>query len=188
MKDSIVAECRQAALAFQELETVAEAIEAACVVCIRAIQQGRTLYFCGNGGSAADAQHFAAELVGRYHKERLAFRAVALTVDSSVLTSVGNDYGFEEVFSRQVEGFVREGDVLVAISTSGDSVNILRAIEVAKKLGARTIGLTGRDGGKMMHLCDVVICAPDRDVPHIQELHTAIGHILCGEIEGACCA
>ena len=113
MKDSIVAECRKAALAFQELETVAEAIEAACVVCIRAIQQGRTLYFCGNGGSAADAQHFAAELVGRYHKERLAFRAVALTVDSSVLTSVGNDYGFKEVFSRQVEGFVKEGDVSI---------------------------------------------------------------------------
>lgn len=187
MRESIVLECRKVAQTFLALETVAADIEAACDVCIQAIRRGGAIYFCGNGGSAADAQHFAAELVGRYRKERSALRAVALTVDSSVLTSVGNDYGFEEVFSRQVEGLAEKGDVLVAISTSGNSANVLRAIEAAKKLGAVTIGLTGRAAGKMQDICDVMICAPSEEVPRIQELHAAIGHILCGEIEEACC-
>ena len=188
MRDWIIAECREAAQAFQSLETIAFDIEAACGICIRAIHQGKTIYFCGNGGSAADAQHFAAELVGRYRKERRAIKAVALTVDTSILTSVGNDYGFDDVFSRQIEGLAVPGDVLIGISTSGNSANVLNAFTVARSLGVTTIGMTGRSSGKMSSLCDVVISAPSDEVPHIQELHTAIGHIICGAIEEAVCA
>lgn len=188
MMDRIIVECRDAAQAFQALETIASNIEAACDICINAIRQGKTIYFCGNGGSAADAQHFAAELVGRYRKERKALKAVALTVDTSTLTAVGNDYRFEDVFSRQIEGLAVSGDVLIGISTSGNSANVLKALTVARSLRVKTIGMTGRSAGKMSTHCDVVIPAPSDDVPHIQELHTAIGHIICGAIEEAACA
>lgn len=188
MRERIIAECRAVAQAFQALGEIAVDIEAACNICIAAIRRGKTVYFCGNGGSAADAQHFAAELVGRYCKERKAMRSVALTVDPSILTSVANDYGFDNVFSRQIEGLAVAGDVLIGISTSGNSLNVLNALTTARALGVKTIGITGRYPGKMDTYCDVVIHAPSNEVPRIQELHTAIGHIICGMIEAAICA
>ena len=188
MNERIVRECRAAAGAFAALESIAPEIAAAAACCRDALRIGKTIFLCGNGGSAADAQHIAAELVGRYRKERAALKAIALTVDPSVMTSIGNDYGFDNVFSRQLEGLATTGDVIIAISTSGHSRNVLRAIAAAKSLGVKTIGLTGRDSGEMGRMCDILICAPAEDVPRIQELHAAIGHILCGEIEEGVCA
>jgi len=188
MKERIVRECRAAAMAFASLESMAPEIATAVACCSDALRSGKTIFLCGNGGSAADAQHIAAELVGRYRTERTALKAIALTVDPSVVTSIGNDYGFDHVFSRQLEGLATTGDVMIAISTSGHSRNVLQAIAAAKSLGVKTIGLTGRDSGEMGRMCDILICAPAEDVPRIQELHAAIGHILCGEIEEGVCA
>ena len=159
------------------------AIEEAAQYMIECIQEGRTIFWCGNGGSAADAQHFAAELVGRFERERQAMSSIALTSDGSVMTSLSNDYGFGEVFRRQVEGLVRMGDVLVGISTSGASPNVLQAIEQANLQGAITIGLLGRQGGKIRQACRVAIVVPGDNTARIQEMHTLIGHILCDLVE-----
>jgi len=188
MSEKIAEECRTVAKAFAALESVASEIEKAALCCHDALKKGNAILLCGNGGSAAEAQHIAAEFVGRYRMNRGALKAVALTVDSSVLTAVGNDYGFDCVFSRQIEAMATSGDVLIAISTSGHSENVLRAISVAKFKGAKVIGLTGRNAGDMKTMCDVLICAPSEDVPRIQELHTAIGHVLCGAVEEMLCA
>lgn len=188
MNESILKECRTAAQAFRALESIAADIEEVCRLCIDALKRDKVIFVCGNGGSAADAQHFAAELVGRFRKERKALRAVALTVDTSVITSVGNDYGFENVFSRQIEALAKCGDVLIGISTSGNSPNVIRALEKAKLMGVKSVGLTGRHSGAMSAVCDAVICAPSEETPRIQELHTAIGHIICRVVEEACCA
>jgi D-sedoheptulose 7-phosphate isomerase len=152
--------------------------------CLRA--DGAVLLF-GNGGSAADAQHFAAELVGRFALERKGLRAIALTTDSSVMTSLTNDYGYEELFARQIEALGRKGDVAVAISTSGNSPNILRAIETSRNKGMTVIGLTGEGGGKMRDRCDLTLRVPSRDTPRIQEGHALIYHILCGLVEKEVC-
>ncbi len=143
------------------------------------LKNGGTLYFMGNGGSASDSQHLAAEFVGRYEKERRALRAVALTTDTSILTAVGNDYGFERVFERQIEALGRKGDVVFAISTSGNSKNVLRAVHKAKEMGLVTIGFTGGSGGELKSLTDLTFVVPSKKTSRIQEAHIMVGHILC---------
>jgi D-sedoheptulose 7-phosphate isomerase len=144
---------------------------------------GKVIAF-GNGGSAADAQHFAAELVGRYRINRQPLAAMALTTDSSALTAIANDYGFERVFSRQLEALGRSGDAVIAFSTSGNSLNVLLALQCAKERGMARVGLTGRTGGKMAELVDVCLRVASDSTPRIQEAHTLIAHILCGIVEG----
>jgi D-sedoheptulose 7-phosphate isomerase len=156
--------------------------EVACLIA-GSLSSGSTLFWCGNGGSAADSQHLAAELVGRFKKNRRALRSIALTTDASVLTSVANDYSYYDVFSRQIEALAREGDVLVAISTSGQSKNVVRAIQVANQLGIKTIALLGKSGGLAKSLADFVLVVPSESTARIQEAHILIGHILCDLIE-----
>lgn len=147
------------------------------------LRQGGKILFCGNGGSAADSQHLAAELTGRFIKDRKPLAAVALSTDSSALTCIGNDYSFDEVFARQVAGLGRQEDLLIGISTSGNSGNVVRAVEEAHKLGMTTVGLLGRDGGKLRSLCSHSIVVPSQVTARIQECHILIGHTLCGLIE-----
>lgn len=151
--------------------------------CLQGLGQGRKIVFMGNGGSAADSQHLAAEFVGRFVKERKGLPAIALTTDTSILTAVGNDYGFDTVFSRQVEALVRAGDVVVGLSTSGNSPNVVKALELAKQSGATTIGLTGRGGGKMAAICDLCIQVPSDVTARIQEAHIFIGHMVCALVD-----
>jgi D-sedoheptulose 7-phosphate isomerase len=152
---------------------------------IRALQSGRKVLFAGNGGSAADAQHLAAELVGRFGYDRPAMAAIALTTDTSALTAIGNDYGYERVFSRQVEALTVEGDVLIGLSTSGRSPNVIRALEAARARGVVTIGFAGREGRDMTALCDLLLCVPADFSAHIQQGHMIAGHIVCGLVERA---
>ena len=159
--------------------TLTEAAEATAA----ALETGHKLMAAGNGGSAADAQHLAAEFVGRLVDDRPAMRAVALTVNSSVLTAVGNDYGYDRVFARQIEALGQAGDVFLAISTSGNSPNVLRALELSRELGIATIGLTGRTGGKMAPLCDYYIAIPSNVTMYIQQAHLALEHIFCMVVE-----
>jgi len=144
---------------------------------------GGQLLIGGNGGSAADAQHIAAELTGRFFLERQPFRAIALHVNTSSLTAIGNDYGYEHVFARELSAHARPGDVLLAITTSGNSQNILRAIDAARKNKVVVIGLTGESGGKMRSACDLCLCAPSRSTPRIQEMHITIAHAICQLVE-----
>lgn len=148
-----------------------------------ALKNHGKILICGNGGSAADAQHFAAELTGRYKMERRALGAIALSTDTSALTAIGNDYGFDYVFSRQVEALAQKGDVLFGISTSGNSQNVILAMQKARELGCKIIMLSGRDGGKMKDLSDVKIIIPSFDTPRIQEMHIFVIHSLCEMIE-----
>ena len=166
-------------LAAHAARTVAAAAESA-VACLEA---GGTLYFCGNGGSAADAQHLACELAGRYLLDRPALPAVALSTNTSSLTAIGNDFGYEQVFARQLEGLGAPGDVLVAITTSGRSASILRAIEVARALGMVVIGMTGARGRAFAARCDHALVTPHDSTPRIQEGHIAMGHALCELVE-----
>jgi D-sedoheptulose 7-phosphate isomerase len=163
---------------------VKEIVQAGAAI-VECLQAGGKLIVFGNGGSAADAQHLAAELVGRYRAERKALAAIALTTDSSALTAIGNDFGFEEIFSRQLKAVGKPGDVALAISTSGNSPNVLRALESARKLRMTTIGLSGRSGGEMRGLVDMCLCAPSELTPRIQEVHILIIHILSGIVENA---
>jgi D-sedoheptulose 7-phosphate isomerase len=152
---------------------------------IEALRGGHKILVCGNGGSAADAQHMVAELMGRFALERQPFPAIALTTNTSTLTALANDYGYETVFSRQVEALAEFGDVLIGISTSGNSLNVIRAIEVAKTKGAFTIGLTGRDGGKLKDVAHLCLCIPSHSTPRIQEAHITVIHIICELVEKA---
>ena len=152
-----------------------------------AIRAGGTVYLMGCGGSAADAQHIAGELIGRFKMERRGLPCVALTTDTSVLTSIGNDYGFAQVFVRQVEGLVKSGDLVVGISTSGNTEAVLSALRVAKDQGATTVGFTGQSGGCLKDLADICLCVPSTDTPRIQECHITVGHILCGLVEKMVC-
>jgi D-sedoheptulose 7-phosphate isomerase len=147
------------------------------------LARGRTVFLCGNGGSAAEAQHLATEFVVRFVRDRRALPAVALTTDSSILTAAGNDYGFEHVFARQIEALGARGDLLVAMSTSGRSKNVLAAIEAARARGMRVLGLTGRDGGGFVRRCDVGLAVPARSVARIQEAHLLVGHLCCDRAE-----
>lgn len=151
--------------------------------CVAALGRGNKVLVCGNGGSAADAQHFAAELVGRFVADRPAIAALALTTDTSALTAIANDYGYDAVFSRQVSALAREGDVLLAISTSGNSPSILAACDTARQLGCEVLGLSGRDGGRLAPLCDAIVIAPSAETAHIQECHIVVIHLLCALIE-----
>jgi len=150
---------------------------------IRKIKAGGTVFFCGNGGSAADSQHLAAELIGRFKKERAPIASIALSTDTSVLTCVGNDYSFDEIFSRQVSALVRENDVLIGISTSGNSNNVINAVTQARTQKAITVGLIGGCGGELKRACDKTIIIPTTDTARIQEAHIMVGHILCELIE-----
>lgn len=154
-------------------------------ICVRAIRSGNKIMFAGNGGSAADAQHLAAELVGRLGYERPGLAAISLTTDTSALTAIGNDYGFDAIFERQLDAVGRSGDALIAISTSGRSPNLLKALRAARKKGIAAIGLTGATGGAMLDLCDSCLRIPSTDTQKIQEAQIVLGHILCGMIERA---
>jgi len=164
-------------------DELAERIDSCAQMLATALRSGNKVLVMGNGGSAADAQHLAAELVGRFLMERRALPAVALTTDSSILTAVGNDYGFDRVFQRQVEALAVPGDVVIGISTSGNSPNVLLALQAAKAIGCTTVGLLGRDGGQIAPLVDVNLTVSSQQTPHIQEVHAIIVHILCHRIE-----
>jgi D-sedoheptulose 7-phosphate isomerase len=165
------------------LEYIAGPLEIAANLCIDCLQNGGKILIFGNGGSAADAQHIAAEMVGRYKVERKGLPAIALTTDTSALTSIGNDYGYNHVFDRQVEALANEGDAVIGISTGGSSANVISALKLANKLGCKTIGLSGRDGGEMNTLCDINLVVPAEDTPRIQEMHIVIGHTICHLID-----
>jgi len=162
-----------------------EAIEAAAGALVRALEGGGKVLLFGNGGSAADAQHIAAELVGRFRTERKALAAVALTTDTSALTAIANDYGYDRVFARQVEALAAPGDVVVALSTSGNSPNVLQGVAAAAGIGCATIALTGRDGGALGKLADLHLNVPHDDTARVQEAHITLGHILCDCVERA---
>ncbi|MWV61412.1 D-sedoheptulose 7-phosphate isomerase [Helicobacter saguini] len=167
------------------LDTLAPIINDVAKTIIKTLKEGKKILICGNGGSAADSQHFAAELTGRYKRERKGLKAISLTTDTSALTAIGNDYGYDVVFSRQAEALLDSGDILFGISTSGNSKNIINALECANKLGCITISLSGRDGGKMKSVCDYNIIAPSDDTPRIQEIHILCIHIICELVEKA---
>ena len=151
----------------------------------RTLAAGNKILLCGNGGSAADAQHIAAELVGRYEQQRPAFPAIALTTDTSALTALSNDYGYDQVFARQVLGLARKGDLLIAISTSGKSSNIVKAVEQAKGIGCQTLALTGSSGEPLASLCDVALVVPSERTSRVQEAHITIGHLWCEMVDRA---
>jgi len=159
------------------------AVTDAAEACVTSLKAGGKVLFAGNGGSAADAQHMAGEFVSRFMFDRPGLAAVALTTDTSILTAIGNDYGYDKLFERQVQALGRQGDVLVVYSTSGKSPNVLRALEAARAQGVVTIGFTGNRGGPMHALCDHVLATPSADTPKIQEGHLVLGHILCGLVE-----
>jgi len=165
------------------LEYITSPLEIAAKLCIDSLNSGGKILIFGNGGSAADAQHIAAEMVGRYKVERKGLPAIALTTDTSALTSIGNDYGFNHVFDRQVEALVNKGDVVIGISTGGSSGNVISALKLAKEMGCKAIGFSGRDGGEMNTLCDVNLVVPAEDTPRIQEMHIVIGHTICHLID-----
>lgn len=158
-------------------------IEETVVLCVNSLKLGGKIWFAGNGGSAADAQHLAAELSGRFYLDRKSIPAEALHVNTSFMTAVANDYGFDKVYARLLQGCAHRGDVLVAISTSGNSANIVEAIAMAKSLGVHVVALTGEKGGKLRDCCDILLNVPSHDTPRIQESHILIGHIICENIE-----
>ena len=163
--------------------TLIETIEKVTALTAQAFRNGNKVLFCGNGGSAADAQHLAAEFSGRFYTDRDPLPSEALHCNSSYMTAVANDYGYDVVYSRIVKGTGKPGDVLIALSTSGNSVNIINAIEQAKNLGMITVGLTGETGGKMRNICDHLVNVPSSDTPRIQESHIMVGHIICQLVE-----
>ncbi len=167
----------------QAVENLQETIDKTVDVLVRAIRQKGKILICGNGGSAADAQHFAAEVVGRFKRDRRAWPAIALTTDTSILTAVGNDYGYDEIFSRQVEGLAGEGDIFIGISTSGNSPNIENGVHTAKANKLNTVGLLGKDGGRLAHEVNLPIVVPADDTPRIQEAHIFILHYIAGRLE-----
>jgi len=165
------------------LDTKLDQIQQTGSLICQTLTAGNKILLCGNGGSAADAQHIAAELVGRYERQRRAWPAIALTTDTSALTALSNDYGYDEVFARQVEALAVEGDLLIAISTSGKSPNIIRAVEKAKELGCRTLALSGSDGGLLAGLCDEALVVASERTSRIQEAHITIGHLWCEMVD-----
>lgn len=186
MKNYIIKQIADSAATKQailENELLLDTIVTVAKACVEVYRAGKKTMLAGNGGSAADAQHIAAELVGRYGFDRPSIPSLALTTDTSNLTAIGNDYGYDKVFSRQLEGMGQEGDLFIGISTSGNSQNIINAFESAKHKGITTIALVGRDGGKMAQMADMSIIIPSNATPRIQESHILIGHILCDIIE-----
>ena len=164
-------------------ESIGHSVEVAAKLCLDCLKNGNKILLFGNGGSAADAQHIAAELVGRYKTERKGLAAIALTTDTSALTAISNDYGYDCVFDRQVEALANTGDVAIGISTGGSSANVTSALKLAKDLDCKTIGFSGRGGGEMNELCDINIVVPAQDTARIQEMHIVIGHTICHLID-----
>ena len=182
--DNITQELREsAALKVHVAETQGAIIQAMLECIWESLQQGGKLLLCGNGGSAADAQHLATECMVRLEAERAPLPAIALTTDTSLLTAAGNDHGFETIFARQVAGLGRPGDVLLAISTSGNSRNVVRAVEAARQRGLHTLGLLGNDGGRLKAMVHIALVIPSSNTQRIQEVHITVGHILCGALE-----
>jgi len=169
----------------QKIPNITDQVETAAQLCIDSLKNGGKILIFGNGGSAADAQHIAAELVGRYKVERKGLPAIALTTDTSALTSIGNDYSYNQVFDRQVEALANKGDVVIGISTGGSSGNVINGLQTAKELGCKLIGFSGRNGGEMNTLCNVNLIVPNEDTPRIQEMHIVIGHTICHLIDQA---
>lgn len=166
-------------------ENLQKIVGSAAIACIKCLQNGGKVLLAGNGGSAADAQHIAGEFVSRFAFDRPGLPAIALTTDTSILTAIGNDYGYEKLFARQVQAHGNKGDLFIAYSTSGTSPNILRALETARDMGLVRVGFTGNRGGPMRELCDYLLEVPSADTPKIQEGHLVLGHILCGLVENA---
>ena len=164
-------------------ESIGHSVEVAAKLCLDCLKNGNKILLFGNGGSAADAQHIATELVGRYKTERKGLAAIALTTDTSALTAIGNDFGYDCVFDRQVEALANTGDVAIGISTGGSSANVASALKLAKDLDCKTIGFSGRGGGEMNELCDINIVVPAQDTARIQEMHIVIGHTICHLID-----
>ena len=164
-------------------ESIGHSVEVAAKLCLDCLKNGNKILLFGNGGSAADAQHIAAELVGRYKTERKGLAAIALTTDTSALTAISNDYGYDCVFDRQVEALANTGDVAIGISTGGSSANVASALKLAKDLDCKTIGFSGRGGGEMNELCDINMVVPSQDTARIQEMHIVIGHTICHLID-----
>ncbi len=164
---------------FIALKNQSSSIESAISSIVSSIKSGNKAIFCGNGGSASDAQHLATELIGRYKDDRDPLPAIAITTDTSALTAIGNDYGFENIFSRQLKGIGKLGDTLVAISTSGESKNVINAVKCAKEIGIKTVGFTGKNKSELSDLCDICIHAQSEKTNHIQEMHIAIGQLIC---------
>lgn len=179
--------CETVAESMGKLAAAAPVVDSAVEILVATLRGGGKVMFCGNGGSAADAQHLAAELMGRFLVDRPPLAALALTVDTSALTAIANDYAFDQVFARQLLGVGRRGDTLVGLSTSGNSRNVLNALRSARAMGISTVGLTGATGGAMPAECDVCIRVPSDHTNHIQEQHIVIGHYLCARIEEIAC-
>ena len=167
----------------QKITELEQTTHKTALLAIQTLKNGNKILICGNGGSAADAQHIAAELTGRYKRERRGLSAIALTTDTSALTAIGNDYGYDFVFSRQFEALAQKGDLLWGISTSGNSTNVLNALKLAKKMECNTLGFSGRNGGEMKEWCDILLISPSEDTPRIQEMHILMAHIICDLIE-----
>ena len=167
------------------LENIGLNIEIAAKICVDSLKKGNKILIFGNGGSAADAQHIAAEIVGRYKVERKGLPAIALTTDTSVLTSIGNDFGFEHLFDRQVQALANKNDVLIGISTGGTSKNVISALKLGKSNGCKVIGFSGKSGGDFNNICDINLVVASEDTPRIQEIHILIGHIICHLIDQA---
>ena len=182
IKDQIAASAATKTRILED-EALLNTIENVAKACVDVYKKSKKTLLAGNGGSAADAQHIAAELVGRYGFDRPSIPSLALTTDTSNLTAIGNDYGYDKVFSRQLEGMAQEGDLFIGISTSGNSQNVINAFESAKDKGVTTVAMVGRDGGKMAKMADFAIIVPSNDTPRIQESHILVGHIICDVIE-----
>ena len=185
MEDKISSALKRHQAAAAALAADPSALRAIAEALTKAALAGGKILVCGNGGSAADSQHIAGELVGRFKKERRAIAAVSLAADTSILTCLGNDYGFDRVFERQVEALGRKGDVLIAISTSGSSANVLKAALKARELGLAVVGFFGKNGGAILPYCDLAFLAPETDTPRIQEMHILAAHIICELVEDA---
>jgi D-sedoheptulose 7-phosphate isomerase len=187
MKKAIIEEFQSHLETIQSvIGTMEDDLEKASQMAVDTIKRGNKVLLCGNGGSAADAQHIAAEFTGRYKTERRGLPAIALTTDTSALTAIGNDYGYDRVFDRQVEALANEGDLVIGISTSGNSKNVISALSLAKEMGCNTLGLSGRDGGAMNEVCDINLVVPSNNTPRIQEMHILFGHTICQCIDNNC--
>lgn len=165
------------------IETMQDDLQTASSLIVDTLKNGNKILLCGNGGSAADAQHIAAELTGRYKTERRGLAGIALTTDTSALTAIGNDYGYDRVFDRQVEALATRGDLLIGISTSGNSKNIISALQLAQQIGCKTVGFSGKNGGLMNKYCNINLVVPSDNTPRIQEMHILLGHTICQIID-----
>jgi D-sedoheptulose 7-phosphate isomerase len=187
MNEMIFKEFEEHAHTFEKVRNILPSVLAeACEIAVNTINAGNKILLCGNGGSAADSQHIAAELTGRYKKERNPLPGVALTTDTSALTAIANDYAFEDVFSRQVDALAKKGDLIIGISTTGNSDNVIKAFDAGNAMGCKTIGLSGGGGGKFNGKCDLNVVIPSDDTARIQEMHILVGHMICQAIDNYC--